>query len=66
MLLEPTCWTRQCKYFQGVKVDNEDEETERNICKAFPDGIPYDIAYGNNLHSKLFPNQVGNFIFEKK
>lgn len=40
MLLEPTCWTRGCKHYTGIKQDNEEEETERNVCKAFPDGIP--------------------------
>jgi hypothetical protein len=47
MLAEPKCYTRKCKYFIGVKQDNEEEETERNVCKAFPDGIPDEIAYGN-------------------
>jgi hypothetical protein len=53
MIAEPKCWTRQCKHFQGVKQDDEDETTERVVCLAFPDGIPAEIAYGNDPHDSL-------------
>lgn len=49
MLLEPRCRVRQCRHYQGVKNDG-DETTERNICAAFPDRIPDEIAYGDNPH----------------
>lgn len=65
MLSEPTCYTRQCKHFLGVKNDG-DETTERNFCKAFPDGIPDEIAYGKNLHAKKISGQKNSIIFEKK
>jgi hypothetical protein len=65
MLAEPKCYTRNCKFFTGVKQDDEDEETERNVCKAFPDGIPSEIAYGKNNHNKPLPNQGNKIIYEK-
>lgn len=58
MIAEPRCFTRKCKYFIGVKNDG-DETTERVVCKAFPDGIPEDIAYGDNDHFKLHKAQKG-------
>jgi len=65
MLAEPTCYARQCKHFLGVKNDG-DETTERNYCKAFPDGIPDEIAYGRNPHTKKFPGQKNSILYEKK
>ena len=64
MLIEPTCFTRKCKNYSGVKNDGN-ELTERNFCKAFPDGIPDEIAYGDNKHLKLLPDQKNNIVFEK-
>jgi len=54
MLGEPKCYTRNCTHFQGVKsdaTDDEPEKNERNVCDAFPDGIPNEIAYGDNPHT---------------
>jgi hypothetical protein len=65
MILEPRCFIRNCKYYLGVKQDNEDETTERNYCAAFPNMIPFEIAYDNNLHDKPFPGQDNNIIFER-
>ena len=49
MIREPRCFTRQCKHFLGV--NNVDQEVNQLVvCKAFPDGIPDEIAYGNDLH----------------
>lgn len=50
MLDEPKCWTRGCKHYLGVKSDDDDEDevNERPVCEAFPDGIPEEIAYGDN------------------
>lgn len=50
MLPEPQCLKRGCKHFIGVEQKGEDETTERVVCAAFPDGIPDDIAYGDNKH----------------
>jgi len=65
MLLEPKCFTRQCRHFIGVKNDG-DETTERVYCEAFPDKIPSEIAYGNNPHTKVYPNQENTIVFEKE
>jgi hypothetical protein len=66
MTLEPNCYKRGCIHFTGVKKDDEDDETtERVVCKAFPDGIPDIIAYGNNKHMKILPNQINEIVFEK-
>jgi len=61
MLLEPECRKRRCKHYLGVKNDSEpfDESKERNYCEAFPDGIPEEIAYGDNLHLTPFPGDHG-------
>jgi len=66
MLAEPTCFTRECKNYIGVKQDKDGEMNERNVCKAFPDGIPAEIAYGDNLHAIPLPEQKGDFVYEKK
>ena len=50
MMAESRCWTRRCKHFIGVSQPDGTELTERVVCKAFPDGIPDEIAYGDNLH----------------
>lgn len=47
--MEPRCSQRNCVHFAGVKSDGE-EVSERVVCRAFPEGIPEDIAYGDNLH----------------
>ena len=65
MLAEPTCWTRKCKHYIGVIQPDGTEMTETNSCKAFLKGIPAEIAYGNNLHSKPLSNQTNDIIFEK-
>ena len=65
MLAEPVCWNRQCKYYLGVIQSDETEATEVNNCEAFPDGIPEEIAYGNNEHLKVLPNQKNDVIYEE-
>lgn len=59
MLAEPRCSERRCKHLIGVKQANGTEETEVPVCKAFPDGIPHEIAYGDNLHLEPFPGDHG-------
>lgn len=66
MLATPKCWKRKCKHFLGVKNDDDTEETERNYCEAFPDGIPHKIAYGRNKHDKPLPKQTNEIIYEKR
>lgn len=59
MLAEPHCFTRLCRHFRGVAQPDGTEMTERVVCKAFPDGIPDEIAYGSNPHTKPFPGDRG-------
>jgi len=60
----PRCYQRGCKHFLGVKNDG-DETTERPVCEAFSDGIPKEIAYGDNPHTAPFPGD-GGIRYEKK
>jgi hypothetical protein len=51
MLVQPRCSERECKHFRGVSYAKAgDVSTEQPICAAFPNGIPLEIAYGENLH----------------
>jgi len=65
MLAEPTCWTRECKHYIGVIQPDGTELTETNACKAFPEGIPNEITYGDNQHLVKYSNQMGDFTYEK-
>ena len=44
-----------CKNYQGLLT-----------CEAFPDGIPEDILQGDFDHTKKYPNQDNDIIFEKE
>jgi hypothetical protein len=59
MLVEPKCSRRACKHFSGVSQPDGTEATERNVCRAFPDGIPRAIAYGSNKHTAPYPGDRG-------
>ncbi len=59
MLDEPKCYTRNCKYFKGVKWLGREESSEVPFCQAFPRGIPATIAYGDNLHLGPYPGDHG-------
>jgi len=65
MLDEPKCFIRKCKYYLGVIQSDGTEMTEVNNCEAFSDGIPEEIAYGDNKHLKVLPNQQNDIIYEK-
>ena len=64
MLMTPNCYKRNCIYFLGTK--GKEEKSQRNICMAFPKGIPFDIVDGKNLHSTIQKGQVSNYIYVKK
>jgi hypothetical protein len=66
MLAEPKCYTRRCKHFLGVKWYGDEESTENNYCEAFPDGIPQEIAYGDNKHLKPLSDQGNEIVYEKE
>ena len=38
--------------------------TSTPTCKAFPNGIPDEIYFGENDHSKPLPNQKNDITFE--
>jgi len=65
MILGPKCYDRGCIHYIGVSQPDGTELTERVVCKAFPDGIPNDIAYGDDLHFKIHPDQTNNIVFEE-
>lgn len=57
-----------CKHYLGDKVIKEKKYVEGIhilYCKAFPDGIPDEIANGNNNHKLPFPGDHG-IQFKKK
>lgn len=66
MILPPLCYERKCKHYLGIDQPDGTEITERPICPAFPDGIPDAIAYGNDKHASVWPDQKGTFIFEER
>ena len=66
MLAEPQCYKRDCKHFIGVKKSDGTEMSERVVCKAFPEGIPFEIAYGDNKHLKPLKNQKNKIVYEKE
>jgi hypothetical protein len=63
--MEPNCWKRKCKHYLGIIQPDGTELTERNACKAFPDGIPYEIAYGDNKHEIMIEGQERDYVFER-
>lgn len=66
VLAEPACFTRRCKHFVGTNVP-EVGGVEKVVCVSFPEGIPDEIAYGDNLHIKSFLGDNGiQYEKEKK
>jgi len=65
MIAEPNCSLRNCRHLTGA-TNTKDERGQRPACHAFPDGIPDDIAYGDNPHTSIDDRQPpGNrFVFE--
>lgn len=64
---EPTCYSRRCKHWIGlvkrpVGIEKDMIVTSDSfiaICRAFPDGIPDEIAFGPNPHSSGFNGDHG-------
>lgn len=65
MLEEPRCRIRKCKHYRGVIQPDGTEGSETNSCAAFPRGIPNEISYGTNLHSKPLPGQRNKIVYER-
>ena len=59
MLIEPNCSKRNCKHLGAPIQPDGTELTESCACKAFPQGIPDEIAYGSNPHTKPYPGDNG-------
>jgi hypothetical protein len=57
MLEVSRCWIRGCKHYDGVDQPDGTEASERHICSAFPNGIPDEIAYGDELHLDSWPSE---------
>jgi len=66
MLQEPNCFKRKCKHFIGVDQPDSTEMTERVICRAYPNGIPNEIAYGEYLHLKVREDQDNKIVYDKE
>lgn len=66
MIAEPNCYKRKCKHFLGVIQPDGTEMTEKVYCKAYPNGIPSEIAYGNDKHLTIRTDQKNNYVFEKE
>jgi hypothetical protein len=58
MIVEPNCFKRKCRHFMGIVSDGKGGD-ERPVCRAFPHCIPYEIAYGPNLHTRPYPGDHG-------
>ena len=70
-IVEPNCSKRRCKHFIGVHNPTSDDELyiekeEYVYCRAFPDGIPNNIAYGRNKHLKPIKGQNNKIVFEER
>lgn len=59
MIQEPACSIRDCAHLLGVLQPTDEEASERCVCRAFPDGIPDEIAYGDNPHTKPYIGDRG-------
>lgn len=64
-MIEPNCYRRRCKYFWGIYQPDDSEDFETINCEAFPEGIPDDIAYGENKHSKATNDQLNDIVYER-
>jgi len=65
MMIEPECFNRKCKHYQGVKQLDENEGSQINVCAAFPDGIPVEIIVGEDLHLTPRKDQGNEIVYEK-
>jgi hypothetical protein len=65
-IIKPNCFERKCKHFLGIYQPDEESEAGQTVnCKAFPVGIPHDIAYGDNKHLVKFPGQENDIVYER-
>ncbi len=61
---DPKCIKRSCRHVLGIK-EFKGSPVPKLYCKAFPNGIPYEIANGNNRHYEPFSGQGNDVVYEK-
>ncbi len=66
MIAEPRCSERNCKWYLGTWQPDGTELDERVICVAYPEGIPHDIAYGDDDHLEVRDDQKNETVFEEE
>ena len=59
------CYERKCKYYVGIIQPDGTELSEVPFCGAFPNGIPMDIAFGNNKHLTAIVGQDKKYVYEE-
>ena len=64
LLAISNCQERGCKHYDNVLA--LDDVNHVHICKAFPNGIPNEIAFGNNLHTEPYLGQENDIVYEFK
>ena len=64
-LATPKCWIRSCKHLTGVIRPDGTELSETNACRAYPKGIPLEIAYGPDKHTEVRDDQDNSLVYEK-
>ena len=65
MIATCNCYKRRCKWYVGIIQPDGTEMSERNMCGAFPDGIPSGIAYGDDDHAHMIKGQAKPYLYEK-
>jgi len=65
MIEPPNCFKRSCKHYTGVWSESDEEFDEVAACKAYPEGIPDDIAYGDDRHLTVRADQDNDIVFEQ-
>jgi hypothetical protein len=65
MLRTSTCFKRWCLHYVGIAQPDGTEASEVAVCDAFPQGIPDDIAYGDNKHMTPYKGQENDIVYEK-
>jgi hypothetical protein len=66
MIEIPNCYKRKCKHLRGVRQPDGTGLSERCVCAAYPNGIPDDIAFGNDLHTEVRTDQDNDIVFEHR
>ncbi len=62
---EAKCFNRECLHLLGIKLMEGKGLVPQYFCEAFSNGIPEEIAYGNNLHKVPFEGQKNKIVFKK-